>query len=477
MNGDPMQKMNNILKPKFIRYLHSGMVVLAIVGVWVTGSLVADHDGPWKVESEKASLLLTLCESTPLPSVNCAEVVGSRWGSFDFYVGSRRFLVPTSFVGLSYFVSLLIWLLMIGPMVQQSIWFRRGLLALFASSMLFSIFFSAQLAFSLSQRCPLCVIVHLINAIMFVCAIIIYKSSHAADEKKMNIGDGWRAFPLERRLILSAITIICASVVGLWVYYDSTVQVKRYWQKALGHQLAMEKIQEDADLLLREYYAQPIVNLPRKYDQELNATDEDHHRLVIFMNYNCNSCACFEQDWKEKFTPKMSNMPKIEIRYFPYSVSQADSLPANKKDAAQACYAAVAARMEGDTYAQSMMHHLLFKHRKDQPKRNYLKLASKIGIDKERFQQEWTSDEVRRVVDEDIQLADRLGVTSTPAVFLNGRRVPYLCLKSSTFWKAVTDVDPSSSRQIRTVLQSLPVKNAKSMVVTLNCLIQNLKRN
>lgn len=458
-----MHETDNKLKPNFIRYLHSGMIVLAIAGVWVTGSLVADHDGPWKVDGEKESLLLTLCESSALPSVNCTEVVGSRWGSFDFYVGSRRFLVPTSFVGLSYFVSLLIWLLMIGPMVQQGLWFRRGLLALFTSSMFFSILFTAQMAFSLSEWCPLCVIVHFINAMLLVCAIIIYKSSHVVDENKM-IGDGWRTILLERRLILSAFTIIFAAVVGLWAYYDSTVQVKRYWRKAHGHQMAMEKIQEDADLLLREYYAQPIVNLPIKYVQDSDAFGDDQHRLVIFMNYNCNSCACFEKDWKEKFAPTMTNVPMIEIRYFPYSASQTDSLPPYKKDAALACYAAVAARIEGDTYAQSIMHHLLFKHRKDRPQRNYLKLASKIGIDKERFQQEWTSDEVRRVVDEDIQLADRLNVTSTPAVFLNGRRIPYICMKSPTFWKAVTDIKPSSIRQIRTVLQSNPVENTKSLV-------------
>ena len=90
-------------------WLTTSVVTLALVGALVSGTLLAQHDGGWNVgENEGTAFLAHLCTSRVLASVSCAEVVGSRWGSFDFHVGARRFLVPLSFVGFSYFLSLAI---------------------------------------------------------------------------------------------------------------------------------------------------------------------------------------------------------------------------------------------------------------------------------------------------------------------------------------------------------------------------------
>ncbi len=45
---------------------------------------------------------------------------------------------------------------------------------------------------------------------------------------------------------------------------------------------------------------------------------------------------------------------------------------------------------------------------------------------------------VRRIVESDIALADALGVTGTPTLFLDGRRVTRLC-ETPRFWEAVAD--------------------------------------
>ena len=46
--------------------------------------------------------------------------------------------------------------------------------------------------------------------------------------------------------------------------------------------------------------------------------------------------------------------------------------------------------------------------------------------------------EVRRIVADDVALADELGVSGTPAMFLDGRFVNELC-QSAVFWRAYAD--------------------------------------
>jgi len=58
------------------------------------------------------------------------------------------------------------------------------------------------------------------------------------------------------------------------------------------------------------------------------------------------------------------------------------------------------------------------------------------GIDGQQLVADMQSDMVRRAIVADALLARRLGVTKTPAVFLDNRRVPDLCLQSSVFWEA-----------------------------------------
>jgi protein-disulfide isomerase len=45
---------------------------------------------------------------------------------------------------------------------------------------------------------------------------------------------------------------------------------------------------------------------------------------------------------------------------------------------------------------------------------------------------------VRKTVVRDVALAAELDIRGTPSVFLNGRRVPDLCLNNPIFWEAIS---------------------------------------
>ena len=67
------------------------------------------------------------------------------------------------------------------------------------------------------------------------------------------------------------------------------------------------------------------------------------------------------------------------------------------------------------------MHDLIFANQRELTIDKYVEYATRLGLDVNRFKQDLASTEAKNVVDRDSQEAARLGVTGTPAFFINGR--------------------------------------------------------
>ena len=80
--------------------------------------------------------------------------------------------------------------------------------------------------------------------------------------------------------------------------------------------------------------------------------------------------------------------------------------------------AAEAAKLQGKFWP---MHDKLFEGQRLLSEAQYEVWAREIGLDVEQFKQDATSKEVKARVDADSAEAQRLGVTGTPAFFINGR--------------------------------------------------------
>ena len=65
-------------------------------------------------------------------------------------------------------------------------------------------------------------------------------------------------------------------------------------------------------------------------------------------------------------------------------------------------------------------------------------MATAIGLDGKQLVEDMEGELVRQTVAADIRLAEALDVTGTPTVFLNGRRVPQICLRNPVFWEAIS---------------------------------------
>ena len=67
------------------------------------------------------------------------------------------------------------------------------------------------------------------------------------------------------------------------------------------------------------------------------------------------------------------------------------------------------------------MHDKIFENQREMSPENYLKYARELGLDVDQFKSDLKSATVKKRIDGDRQLASSLGVTGTPAFFINGR--------------------------------------------------------
>lgn len=411
------------------------------------GTLATQHDGGWQASAGGTGFLLRLCESQAVPSASCADVVGSRWGSFDFHVGSRVVTVPTSLIGLGWFVSVAIWFVMVGraPAWSRRLW--RFVLMLSLGAVVVSVLFFVAMVFVVGGWCPLCALAHALNLGIFLALVTLRRVSRSRTVRRTAGGltDPPVVARIQRRLSAAAFGTCCLACLAIWSYFDAVSEARRQWRKVFGMSQAMAALQEDRGFVLREYYAQPAVFIPPRSAGAPSRTTHDNAdaaQIVMFVDYDCSGCACFERRRDRVFREAFGQDLTVEVRHLPLArpqetrtdnnVSTVPDLPVSR-----AALAAEAARLQGGDTAFARMHRLLFEHRHDQPGRDYAQLAGEAGLDVSRFLADMDSDAVRRTVQEDVVVARQLGLTEAPAVFLNSRRVPDLCVNSPVFWTAV----------------------------------------
>ena len=90
------------------------------------------------------------------------------------------------------------------------------------------------------------------------------------------------------------------------------------------------------------------------------------------------------------------------------------------KEAMPAAKACLAAGLQGRFWE---MEELIFENPKNLQDKDLKKYAKEIGLDLPQFEKDFDSEEVDKLVQEDIGEAKKAKVTGTPTLFLNGKRV------------------------------------------------------
>jgi protein-disulfide isomerase len=130
--------------------------------------------------------------------------------------------------------------------------------------------------------------------------------------------------------------------------------------------------------------------------------------LVEFSDFQCPFCSRVTPTLKQ-ILDKNGDDVRIVFKHLPLGMHP-------KAPAAHA--AAEAAHLQGKFWE---MHDLIFANQAEMSPEKYVEYAKQIGLDAERFQRDVASDAVKKRVAADSAEAARLGVSGTPAFFVNGR--------------------------------------------------------
>ncbi len=131
--------------------------------------------------------------------------------------------------------------------------------------------------------------------------------------------------------------------------------------------------------------------------------------IVEFSDYQCPFCARSEPLVKEALDA-YPTQARFVYKHFPLTAIHPQALPA--------ALAATAAQKQGKFWE---MHEKLFANQRALAPEQLREYARVLGLDLARFDADMQSEEVKAMVQEDIQLAQRVGVRGTPTIFVNGK--------------------------------------------------------
>ena len=175
----------------------------------------------------------------------------------------------------------------------------------------------------------------------------------------------------------------------------------------------LDKRQQDADAEKhRVAVKENSATLFSSPHQVVVGNPEGKVAMVEFFDYNCAFCKRALSDMLEllKTNPDL----KFVLKEFPVL----------GEGSVEAAHVAVAARMQDPTGKKYLeFHQKLLGGRGPADKARALAVAKDVGFDMARIAKDMNSDEVKTTIDENMKLADALGVNGTPSYVVNGEVV------------------------------------------------------
>ena len=271
--------------------------------------------------------------------------------------------------------------------------------------LLFSIYMAVVAFFILGTLCLMCSALYLVSRGLFASAWRLRSATNSAHGGKRT-GEGTAGN--DKKVLLASLgagaLLIAFGAFGV-----------------LGggsEPLDAEGIRQTKPDIYRWFMERPRVDVPT----------EGHSRgpvdaavtLVEFSDFNCPHCAHLDETISQILRGKHPDL-RVVFRHFPLS-SDCNSA-AKSTIHPTACLAAVAAECAGEQDRFWQYEHTLFANQGSFRRSDLVGYARIVGLDVAAFERCLESDEARARVENDAREGARLGVQSTPTIFLNGRRI------------------------------------------------------
>ena len=251
--------------------------------------------------------------------------------------------------------------------------------------------------------CPLCLAIHLVNILILsslVSSVPGVRTAALFTHQKQTRTP--YAFVQWAALLLVTLFIGGVSEVGVL-------------QKSLNRQPAV-----DLDEVAKNFQAAKVDTIPISADRSILGSVKAPVQVVVFSSFQCPAC--------KTLAPSMANIHKkfgntigISFRNFPLSSACNAALSEDMQPrSCESAFATVAAERQNRFWNY---HDHLFETSLEQNDKTLTSIAKNIGLDLDKWNRDRNSDEVKKIIADDLAIAYRIGINSTPTVFINGRRV------------------------------------------------------
>lgn len=355
--------------------------------------------------------------------------------------------IPVALLGLIYYSTIFVWLLGVGRPSHD----RRRLhwlpIALIALGLLASANFTRIMFSVIGEWCPWCLATHILNVLIAICFVVMWPRAPdaAADDETGDDAEPQRVAVSHPTGRLVWITLFAAGAV---FYAELNMLGLNTWKKNATVQAvnlerciaAVNRLTDDAASLVQRWEAQPKIDIPIGPDDPTRTSAEpgqETMNVIVFSDFECPSCQKFAVFLEEKAQGLFDGHLRTVFKHYPLNrACNEHVMSAMHAHACDAARMSEAARRLGGNDAFWRAHDLLFKHRKSLKQGMITPkwLAAKLRLDEKELIRAAESPEVAQRIGADVELAHRSHVRSTPAVFVEGRRLDTLAVRKIEFW-------------------------------------------
>ena len=329
-------------------------------------------------------------------SINCDAVLSSPW--------AKLLDVPVAWLaGASYIVLAGLFALLWRRSGDHP-WALRAAGVLVVGGFLFSVYMAGISGFVLNTICLLCTSLYAVSIAEAAVLVAVTRRYAKAFPQRS------APFSLRNASAVAAATTV--AIAGLAWSSWPTVQ-------ALPTDLVTIEDVRRADAKFYNWYLElPVVTDPAALGD--GSDDPRPVTIVEFSDYQCGHCRRSHALIKGMLE-RRSDLVRVVHRNFPLDAKCNEAVPATIHG--HACGAAEADVCAGQQGLREAVAQQFFDNQRQLFASNLLRLALRAGVEEAAFQRCMDEHEGLAAIRIDVHAGQRLGITSTPTLYINGRRV------------------------------------------------------
>ncbi len=403
------------------------------------------------------------CSDQPGGAFSCAAVLQSPYAYFPpkhADAPTDRAYFPVAFLGLLYYTSLCVWFLGIGAPSRPRAWLHGVATAFVGLGMISSVWFIWLMFREISAWCPWCIVTHVMNLTIAVSVVLLWpvvlrsapdtsSRQETSDEPITGERPPTYVHPVGSTILMTVVAIVAANFGYLYMLGAETqkrqAEAKEGTHKLCMNQLASFKNVPKSMVALWEY-SKPF-DLPLRSDDPARSYGESGAQarpleVVVFSDFECPNCHKFAVYFESQIAPMFDGRVLLIFKHYPIDRSCNPHVGGTLHP--NACYAArmaEAARALGGMDGFWHAHDVLYNSRAQLAAGRLTpdQFAKELGLDPQAYKAAMDSPEVAARIAEDTQLAGKLGVTGTPAVYVENRELTPMPKIDTGFWNALAD--------------------------------------